>query len=197
MSRLAGVAFLLWSATAVAGPSGRVVRIERSGDRPSVAPRLCEIRGDTGTCVGDEPKPGQTVIVLDEHHVVAEVQIVEATSFVASCTNLWTVKIRSMRGAAIPSDGIGVIDPILNLGRARVLDKAHMPTSPSGLSGEEVWRAIDRDGDGTADILVTRYNCDISGKPVTAGTTYCIDVWARTGTRMLRTTQLNFAQCNI
>jgi len=135
--------------------------------------------------------------VLDERHVVAEAQIVEATSFASACANLWTVKTRATRGAASDGDGIGVIDPGLNASRAHVLDKGHLPPAPSGAAGEEVLRAIDRDGDGTADILITRYSCDSSGKPTSAGATYCIDVWGRTGTKLTRTTQLNFAQCNI
>jgi hypothetical protein len=193
---LTGVVFVIGSATAVAGPSGRVIRVERTGGS-NVAPRLCEVRGDAGTCVGDEPKPGQTVIFLDERRVVAEVQIVEAVSAAASCPTLWTVKTRAVRGNLADSDGIGVIDPSLNPGRARSLERTHLPSAPSGLSGEEVWRAIDRDGDGTADIVFTRYSCDASGKPVATGSAYCIDIWARMRAKMIRTTQLNFAQCNI
>jgi hypothetical protein len=201
--RLTGLvitSWALWSATAGAGPSGRVIRIERPGGATNVAPRLCEIRGDNGTCVGDEPRAGQTVVVLDERHVLAELQIVEATSVVAACPNLWAIKTRGMRGATTDSNGnsgIGVIDPAINPSRAHVLDRSHMPASPGGLPGEEVWRAIDRDGDGTADIMITRYNCDGSGKPLSGGSTYCIDVWARIGPRIVRTTQVNFAQCNI
>jgi hypothetical protein len=196
--RLTGLAIVLCSASAVAGP-GRVVRIERVGGGTHVAPRLCEIRGDNGTCVGDEPRVGQTLFVLDERHVTAEAEIIEAANVVTSCPNLWTVKTRAVHGVAVAamSDGIGVIDPAINPARARVLDKNHLPASPSGVAGEEVWRAIDRDGDGTADILITRYNCDATGKQMAGGSTYCIDVWARIGPRMTRTTQLNFAQCNI
>jgi len=203
VSRLIGLVIVLWvvwSASAAAGPSGRVIRIERAGGPSTVAPRLCEIRGETGTCVGDEPRAGQTVVVLDERHVLAEVQIVEVASVVAACPNLWTIKTRGMRGATTDSNGntgIGVIDPAINPNRAHVLDRSHMPASPGGLHGEEVWRAIDRDGDGTADIMITRYTCDASSKPQSAGATSCIDVWARVGPRLLRTTQLNFAQCNI
>ncbi|HZJ63598.1 MAG TPA: hypothetical protein VFD36_08720 [Kofleriaceae bacterium] len=187
-------------ATAAAAPSGRVIRIERAGGPSTVAPRLCEIRGETGTCVGDEPRVGQTVVVLDERRVLAEVQVTEVASVVAACPNLWSVKTRPVRGA--PTDGngnsgIGVIDPALNPSRAHVLDRSHLPTSPGGMPNEEVWRAIDRDGDGTADIMITRYTCDSSSKPQTGGSNYCIDVWARVGPRLVRTTQLNFAQCNI
>jgi hypothetical protein len=200
VSRLTGLAIALWSATAAAGANGRVIRIERAGGATNVAPRLCEIRGDTGTCVGDEPRVGQTVVVLDERHVLAEVQIVETASVVAACPNLWKVKTRAVRGTTADinvNNGIGVIDPALNPSRAHVVERGHLPPTPGGPSDEEIWRAIDRDGDGTADIMITRYTCDSSSKPTTVGTTACIDVWARIGPRMMRTTKLNFAQCNI
>ena len=183
------------SPAAIAGPSGRVVRVERSGGS-RIAPRLCEIHGDTGNCVGDEPRAGQTVAVLDEHRVVAEVQILEATSFSESCPMLWTVKTRLLRGATTDNDGIGVIDPSLDPNRAHLINRTQLPSSPSGTPDDEVWRAIDRDGDGAADIVITRYSCDIVGRPTSGGATSCIDLWARTGARMTRTTQLNFALCN-
>jgi hypothetical protein len=197
--RLTGLAIVVWSATAAAAPSGRVIRIERAGGPSTVAPRLCEIRGETGTCVGDEPRVGQTVVVLDERRVIAEVQVIEVASVVAACPNLWMVKTRPVRGGQSDGTvgGIGVIDPALNPSRAHVLDRSHLPPSPGGMPNEEVWRAIDRDGDNTADIMITRYNCDSSSKPQSGGSIYCIDVWARIGTRLMRTTQLNFAQCNI
>jgi hypothetical protein len=193
--RLIGVALVLWSAAVFAGPSGRVVRVERSGGF-HVAPRLCEIRGDTGNCLGEQPVSGQTVVVLDEHRVLAEVQIVEATSLSASCPTLWAVKTRLVRGAPGDSDGVGVIDPSLDLGRAHLIDRGHLPPSPSGFADDEVWRAIDRDGDGAADILLTRFGCDAQGRPSPGGNTFCIDIWARTGTRMMRTAELNFGHCN-
>ncbi len=188
--------FVIGSATAVAGPSGRVIRVERTGSS-NAPPRLCEVRDDAGTCVGDEPKPGQAVVFLDERRVIAEVQIIGAVSAAAGCPTLWTVKTRAVQGNVADGDGIGVIDPSLNPGRAHVLERAHLPPSPSGQPGEEVWRAIDRDGDGTADIVFTRYSCDASGRPVPAGAAYCIDIWARMRAKMIRTTQLNFAQCNL
>jgi hypothetical protein len=198
--RLTGLAILVWSAAAAAAPSGRVIRIERSGGPSTVAPRLCEIRGDSGTCVGDEPRVGQTVVVLDERRVLAEVQVTEVASVIAACPNLWQVKTRPVRGShhdGTGASGIGVIDPALNPSRAHVLDRSHLPPSPGGMPNEEIWRAIDRDGDNTADIMITRYSCDSSSKPQSSGSIYCIDVWARIGTRLQRTTQLNFAQCNI
>lgn len=195
VSRQIGAVLVIWSATAMAGPSGRVVRVERTVGGTNVAPRLCDVRGDSGTCIGEEPRAGQTVIVLDERHVVTEVQIVETARAVASCDHLWTVKTRVIRGVAADGDGIGLIAPGIHPSRARVLDKRNLPVSPSGLSGEEVWRAIDRDGDGTADILVTHHNCDATAA-VTGRTAGCIEIWARIGARLTRTTQINLAQCN-
>jgi hypothetical protein len=194
--RWLAIAVVTWSAAADAGPSGRVVRVERSGGS-RVAPRLCDVHGDTGNCVGDEPRAGQLVVMVDEHRVIAEVQIVEAISFSPSCPTLWSVKTRLLRGAPNDSDGLGVIDPSLDLNRAHLIDRSRMPSSPSGSPDDEVWRAIDRDGDGAADIIVTRYSCDASSRPTAAsGATYCVDLWARTGARMTRATQLNFALCN-
>jgi hypothetical protein len=194
-----GAIWVSSASEALAGAHGQVIRIERSGNAAHVAPRLCEIRGDSGTCVGEEPRVGQTVVVLDERRVLAELQILDVASVVAACPNLWTVKARALRGTVSDSgnNGIGVIDPALHPTRAHVLDKDHTPAAPEGVPGVEVWRAIDRDGDGTADILITRYTCDASGRPVASGSTACIDVWAKLGQRMMRTTQLNFAQCNI
>jgi len=193
--RLLGVALVLWTATAAAGPSGRVVRVERSG-ASRIAPRLCDIHGDTGNCVGDEPRPGQTVVLLDERHVVAEVQIVQAAPFSTGCPMLWSVWTRPLRGGTGDGDGIGVIDPSIDPARAHLIERGRAPSSPSGSPDDEVWRAIDRDGDGAADIVITRYSCDIVGRPTSGGPSSCIDLWARTGARMTRTTQLNFALCN-
>ena len=193
--RLIGVALVLWSAAAAAGPDGRVVRVERAAGTRA-APRLCEIHGDTGNCVGEEPRPGQIVTVLDEHHVVAEVKIMDVASYSAACPVLWTVKTRVIHGSPGDSDGAGMIDAGLDPARARLLDRGHLPPSPSGSSDEEVWRAVDRDGDGAADIVITRFGCDSANRPVPGGPAFCMDVWARTGARMTRTTQLNFARCN-
>jgi hypothetical protein len=203
MVRIARVVLVLGSATALAAPGGRVVRVERSGGQIVVRPRLCQIRGDGGTCIGDEPKPGQAVVVLDDHRVVSEVQVGEARATLPGCDNLWTIKTRALRGITPDGDKLGVIDPLINPSRARVVDKSNL-ASPSGQPGDEVWHAIDRDGDGVADILVIRYTCDVAGRPVAGASTFCIDIWARAGQgdgrgpgKLSRMTQLNFGTCNI
>lgn len=198
MSRIAAVALLVSSATAVAAPSGRVVRVERSG-ASRIAPQLCEIHGDTGTCVGSEPRPGQVVVVLDERRVLAELIVVEASNFSAACAMMWTVTVRSVRSATGDADGLGVIAAGLDPARAHLIERSRALSSPSGTPGDEVWRAIDGDGDGDADILITRYHCDALGRPAPAmapgAGARCVDLWARTGARMTRTAQLNLSLC--
>lgn len=194
-ARLAALALCLGSTLAIAAP-GRVMRVERTGGGGGAPPRLCEIRGGSGTCLGDEPKVGQVVVVLDAERVAATQEVVEVTPLVARCPVLWSVKTRALRGAPPERDGVGVIDAGLNLARAHVVDNDRVTARPGGQPGEEVWRAVDRDGDGTPDILITRYVCDAAGQVVAGGSAYCIDVWTRMGPRMTRTTQLNFAQCN-
>src|SRR5262249_1711685 len=108
-----------------------------------------------------------------------------------SCPTLWSVKTRVLRGAPNDSDGLGVIDAGLDVNRAHLIDRGRLPSSPSGSPPDEGWRAIDRDGDGAAAVGITRTSRDSSGRP-----TYWVDVWARTGAGMTRTTQLNFALCN-
>jgi hypothetical protein len=193
MSRLVAVALCVGS-TAIAAP-GRVMRVERTGGGGGAPPRLCEIRGSGGTCLGDEPRVGQIVAVLDTERVAATQEVVEVTAMVARCPVLWSVKTRPLRGAPPEREGVGVIDAGLNLARAHVIEADRVTARP-GQPGEEVWRAVDRDGDGAPDILITRYVCDAAGQLVAGGSAYCIDVWSRMGARMTRTTQLNFAQCN-
>jgi len=202
MRRLAGIAVVGWATIAAAAPTGRVVRVERAGGPAIPSPRVCQVRGDTGNCIGEEPRPGQSVVVLDDHRVVAEVQVVEAKPTLPGCENLWTIKTRAQRGVSTDGDRIGVIDAGVNPSRARLVDKANAP-SPSGRPGDEVWHAIDRDGDGVADIVSTRYSCDASGQPTTGTATFCLDIWARSPGppsalgKLVRTTQLNFATCNL
>lgn len=186
----------LLAATPGAAAPGRVVRIERATSG-NTAPRLCEVRPDAGTCIGEEPRAGQAVYVVTERGVIGEAQITEPATAMTTCANLWSVKLRLVHGDVPGADGIGVIDPGLDARRARVLDKAHLPPSPSGQAGDEVWRAIDRDGDGLADIVFTHYACDAAGGFVLGGTEYCLDIWAHLRSRMVRTTQLNFAKCNL
>lgn len=189
-----------WSAVATAAPNGRVIRVDRGGGPASPPPRICQVHAGEGKCVGAEPRGGQTMLVLDHHQRVAEVQVTDAKRAVPGCENLWNVQVRMVRGRLSDGEKLGVIDDLVNPIRVRLLDPSHL-VSPSGESGDEVWNAIDRDGDGTADVMVTRFRCDADGRPVTDPANYCLDIWTRDpaarGAKLVRTTQLNFATCAV
>ena len=202
MTRLACIlvvgATALIGMRAFAGPraKGKVVRVERSRGTAAI-PRVCDIRGDrSGTCLGSEPMVGEIVSVLDETGVLAEVRITEATAFatgVGTCTSLWNIKTDVVRGdvSSIPLRTIGVVDPQIHPRRGRNLTREQFPPSPSGRPDDQVVIAVDRDGDGAADILMTQTACDGAG----ASSGSCLDEYANMNGRMVRVHQTNFATC--
>ena len=185
------------AAPAVSEPShGRVIRVERGFDA-AVPPRLCELRkGPAGVCVGEQPRPGQQIILVGEQGVLGDAVVTDATSMGDGCAHLWTVQIEAH--TTLPDTGVlGVIDRGLDPQAARMLDHDHFPAPPSGNPAEEIWRAVDRDGDGTADVLFTHYPCDAASNITSGARGFCIDVWARLHGKLTRTTQVNFAQCKL
>lgn len=185
-------------ATGAPRARGKVVRVERPRGT-AVMPRVCDVRADrAGTCLGPEPALGELITVLDETGVIAEVRITEATAFSTSgasaCQSLWNIKTEVVRGdlTSIPLRTIGVVDPDVHPRKGRMLPKEQFPQPPSGRSDEQVVVAVDRDGDGEADIVLTQTTCDGSGL-VPGGS--CIDEWARVNGRLVNVQQTNFASC--
>ncbi len=120
--------------------------------------------------------------MLDENGVIAEVRITEAAAFSTggsnACQSLWNIKTEIARGdlASIPLRTTGVVDPEVHLRKGRMMPKEQFPQLPSGCSNEQVVVAVDRDGDRTADIVLTQ-NASDGASPVPGGS--CIDEWAR------------------
>lgn len=183
-------------APATAGPAGRVIRIERSSDGTTVVPEMCLLRGAEALCVGAKPELGRVGFVFDAQRVIAEVEVVEASA-TPKCGQLWDIRVRLRRGALVAVDAIAVLDPRVVPARAHVIDTERTTASLPGGIDDEVWRAIDRDGDDTADLLLTRYACDANGRRAIGVTSFCMDVWARIGGKVVRTSQLNFASCDL
>ncbi len=194
MFRLAALCLLATAGSAMAGPHGKVERIERISQGSPVMPRLCQLGRDNGRCVGEEPRAGDIVTVLDETHVIGTVMVVSASPMTQRCGNLWTIATRQVTGTLGDNTDMGVIDPALDPAHARIIPDSQLPHSPGG-SDEAVFKAIDRDGDGNADIIVTTYTCDANGIANTSAQSNCVDVWSRTRSRFIKAAQLNFAQC--
>jgi hypothetical protein len=185
----------LASAPASAAPRtrGKVVRVERA--RGSKAPpKVCDIRGDkSGTCLGSEPVIGEILTVLDENGVVADARIIEVKPFRGGSTTAceaWDIRTEVLRGSlsVMTARAMGLIDHDLHPKLAHILPNDQFPSSPSGRLEDTVVMAFDRDGDRTADLVLTQTQCDATG-----GT--CIDHWGRVGGRLTRIQQTNFASC--
>ncbi len=190
---------LLIAAVAAAGPTGKVVRIERPRANPKSAPLLCEVKGDLrGTCIGRTPKIGEIVMIVDETSVVAEVEIRKFDAYSSHCDVLWniTTDLRKGNVGTVSSHRvIGVADPTLSSSVRRVPESdVHGVTNSSD---EKIITAIDRDGDSQPDIVLTAYRCDASGNASSTPTDDCIDIWSREQGKMKRTSQTRVAACGL
>ena len=206
MAQLLGVVLvgaIALPAHAAPRPKGKVVRVERARGAV-VIPRVCDMQADkSGMCLGTQPLVGEMVMVLDETGVIAQARIVDVSSFAtgigaslpAGCNSLWRIKTEVVVGdlSTIPMRTIGVVDPEVHPRKARMYAQASMPPHPNGSSNEKVLAAIDRNGDGNADILLTQTACDDGAGQATTG--MCVDEWARVGGKMAKVQQTNFSTC--
>lgn len=190
MSRLAAIALCLVCSTAAAGPRGRVQRVEGPGP---VGPTLCTITDNAtrATCIGGEPRVGQTLTVVGTGAVLGEIEIRGTGRHPEGCPIWHDVETRPVRGA-MPDPGVfdmavGVRAPGLDPVAARTFEM--FKTIAEAPDGEEPFKAVDRDGDGVADIVVTRGDC------TPAESDKCLHVWTRVRKHLVQTAQLSFTRC--
>ena len=181
--------------TAWASPRGRVVRVERSRSLSNVIPILCELRQDmSGMCVGGTPPQiGDVVLVVDETRMIAEVRITSAQRLSQKCDTMWSVSGEIVRGdmaAAQRRKSIGLIDPTLDRRATRKVDEKTIP-SPSDDPQGSVGLGVDRDGDGTADLVLTQSRCQAQA----GGGNECIDLWTKREKGMTRAWTTNLRNC--
>lgn len=178
-------------------PRGRVVRVERKRG-PGPPPQICDVSADKGgNCFGDEPKVGDTIVLLDESGAVGEARIVETSAFMLAgrgtkaCEGLWSIKTELVRGDLTSSLGrtMGLVDPTMSARRGHLMPKDQL-TSPSGRTDDMPAVGFDRDGDKVADVVLSQTTCDGAGS-------MCIEEWVRTGGRMVMVRQVNFANCGL
>jgi hypothetical protein len=175
MLRLAAIVVALTMIQpASATPRGRVVRVERTRTVPLFTPVLCvQMMNDgSGLCIGPQPKPGETIVVVDENQVLAEIKVDGSTKAMPNCDSVWSVTGSVMRGD--PTQGrrnksIGLIDGTVDRQQSRRIPENKVP-KPSEDSKVEI--GIDRDGDGKADVIASEATC-----PGVGGE--CIEFWTR------------------
>lgn len=199
MSRRLALLLVLVPIAATAAPRtrGKVVRVERARGG-KVPPKVCDIRSDRwGTCLGSQPEVGDVVTILDEGGIIASARIIEVAPYTSNsntqpCETVWNVRTEVVRGdlASMTMRTIGLVDRELHPDRAHMITRDRFPPPPSGRDEDAVVVAVDRDGDRTADLVITQSQCEGSpGGP-------CIDQWSRVGGKMIRVAQTNFASCN-
>lgn len=180
------------ASTAIAAPAGRVSRIERPRATSDVVPILCaELGAETGICIGARPQVGDVIVVVDEFKAIAEIRVGGVQPYVANCEMLWTITGELIRGdlaSTHRSQALGLIDPLLD---RRVARRIPDGTIAAPEPGAKVEFGVDRDGNGTADVLATTSSsCD-----ALAGGGECIDVWTRNGNRFSKVWSKNVRSC--
>ncbi len=173
-----------------ATPRGKVVRVERARTFPLVTPVLCvQMQADgSGLCIGPQPKVGDTVVLVDENQVIAEIKIEGATKAMPNCDSVWGVTGTVTRGdvaAGRRNKSIGLIDANVDRNAARRVPEAKV-VKPSEDSRVEI--GIDRDGDGNADVLAAEATC-----PGVGGE--CIEFWTRRSKGLERVWSANLRIC--
>jgi len=201
----AGLAAVACGMVAIAGPPGRVVRVERGHGGTHRTPRICQVMSDRiGECWGVAPRIGETATLLDQNGHLGDIRVVEVEEKAAGrCrgTKDWRfhfVRLSPDPGRS-PNDQVALFDVDLTPSRARTIVKSGQVPRPDTREGVQVWKAVDLDGDGAADLAGTAYQCDAHGDP--AGRRIrqiqfiCIDYWTGRGDswRLVRHDQ--FAAC--
>jgi hypothetical protein len=180
--RAAGLLLVGAATAAAAAPRGRVVRVERG--TAAAVPRLCAMAAirDQNLCFG-RPREGERVAIIDlsEKRVRGEfvIESVEDSAELAQLrmcvdTGVQTVKGSYRGGAEGGEHVVGLRGARLDPRTARVLSDV---APPSGRAEESVEVAIDADGNGRADLILTEYGCDATGAPASGTGARCFDTY--------------------
>ncbi|HTE56102.1 MAG TPA: hypothetical protein VK698_34860 [Kofleriaceae bacterium] len=201
------VASLATSPTATSAPTraapaaparraGKVVRVERPRRRAAERVRVCPLTNPDGrrmTCFGGPaPEPGTRFALVDDVGVRGRgVAVRSQPSAQDYC------KIGSAHDVELAYDDPRGLDPRPTTGfpftlavqgvtledGARVMLDQQL--RPSGRDLEQVWMAVDRDGDGEPDFAVTAFECsdEVRDLPIAPSgqrvSPYCLDYWLR------------------
>jgi len=183
--------------TAAAGPrAGKVVRVERRSHSNAIVPRWCDVSADedAGTCRGPRPAIGDTITVVGQTGILAEIRIAEVDE--TTCNLMWKIRGRVVRGDfSAAAAWAAVVDPTIDA-RSRLMAAERLP-SPSGRHTDEVQFAIDRDGDGDEDIVGTSFVCDDSGQADPNAGGDCYEVFTRSGPELVKAHPTLLPSCSI
>lgn len=168
--------------TASAGP-GRVIRVNRGHGGTHRLPRICQATtADGGTCWGQEPQVGEIAVVMDTSAgVLGRVQVVKVEPQINTCGNpqSWTFKAITVSGRVdrlALGANYALFDIDVSEGKSHMLDPQRQPLPSDRNPNEQVWSALDADGDGNSDLIGTAYPCNDPNAIAKPGTQmFCVD----------------------
>lgn len=182
---------LALSAYAGAAPrAGKVVRIERRPSGLTGTPRYCTVSASDliSYCISEKtPEVGDRLTVLDNQHVLGVIRVTHVQALPDGCQQnmMWMTQGTLDSGDLSAAQGqmIATLDVPVDARAARLVgaDK-----SPGGHpTGTDTIYAVDRNGDGHADVEFVQYQCDDLGNQTSNATATCFDVWASVAGRGL------------
>ncbi len=186
VATLAGLALAgLAVAPVAAGPRrrGKVVRVERVGKGRALLPRFCQVTSgaEAGQCFGLPPRVGEVGVVVNRERVLGEVRVEAVESANGACPDnptLWQYQASARAGGVAQGSGDawavfdGEVGP-----SSRMLegDDQGLP----GQNGQRPFIALDRDGDGRAELALVVEECADQAGPSGTGQAFCLTYFAR------------------
>lgn len=167
------------------GRKGKVVRVERVTRQARKQPRVLQVASQTQLIsYGWQPEIGLEVALLDLEGLAAHARVTGVTERAGTCqTGLFVLEfeVDEWVRAFNYNNMYGVTGLDLE-DEARSIRVAG--TGPTGNPQEYVWTGIDREGDGTEDMIVTSYPCADTETPgATIGSMtmspHCMDAYTR------------------
>ena len=206
-------AFLSW-ADAAPGPRrpGKVVRVERPRLRAAERIRVCPLTNPDGrrmTCFGGPPpEPDTRFALVDDvglrgHGLAVQSQPSGQDYCKIGSAHEVELAYEEPQGLdARPTTGFPftlAVEGVALAEGARVMMDQQL--RPSGREIEQVWMAVDRDGDGDADLAVTAFECSdqVRDLPVAPSgqrvSPYCLDYWLRDDVEWTKVERYVFFNC--
>lgn len=185
---LLGVA--LCAQAGAAPRAGKVVRVERRPSGLVGTPRYCTVSpvDMISYCISEKaPEVGDRLTVLDSQKVAATIRVTHVQALPDGCQQnmMWMTQGTLDSGDLANPQGqlIATLDVPVDARSARLVT---VEKSPGGRpAGTDTIYAIDRNGDGSADVEFVQYQCDDSGNQSINPTATCFEVWATAAGRGL------------
>jgi hypothetical protein len=173
--------------------AGKVVRVERRPSGLTGTPRYCTVStvDMIAYCVAEKaPEIGDRLTVIDNQRVLGTIRVTHVQALPNGCQQsqqsvMWMTQGTLDGGDLSNPQGqlIATLDVPVDAHASKLVN---VDKSPGGHPwGTDTIYAVDRNGDGNADLEFVQYQCDDSGNQTINPTATCYEVWAITAGRGL------------